>query len=331
VLAKAVPSWWFDLYPYGLYHEREMMQEIEREVAVARAAMSFERHRPAEIAVLVDEESCFHERPEGSLFWHSVVEARESLARMGAPYTVFLLEDLPRLDPHRLYVFLNAWAPSPAVRAEVDRLRERGRHLLFLGPAGLYRNGRVDEQGPRAFLGLPVDVVGTEGVLSATITPTGRLVAARGVRFGPGAFPPPWVRPATGGGVAVEAVSPTGEPLLVSCDREPGLTFFCAAPGPPHTVLTALARACGVHVYLETGDPVHGNGCFLSVHARTGGRKEIHLEVSRPLVDVFTTALASPSGLVHRLDFSAGETRVFFLGEQDDWRRALERAAEERS
>jgi hypothetical protein len=243
---------------------------------------------------------------------------------MGAPYTVFLLEDLPRLEPHRLSIFLNAWAPSPAVRAEVARLRARGRHLLFLGPAGLYRDGRIDERGPSELLGLPTRLIRAEGVLTATITSTGRLAAASGVTFGPGAFPPPFVLPEPGGEIVIEARSPREEPLVVSCDRRPGLTFFSAAPCPPHAVLTALARACGVHVYLDGGDPIHVNGRFLSLHARHAGRKEIRLPSSQPLVDVFTNALASAPALAHEIDLAAGETRIFFLGERDEWLRAVQ-------
>ncbi|MFO0983876.1 MAG: beta-galactosidase, partial [Planctomycetota bacterium] len=329
VIDKACPLWWFDLYPRGLYHEPQLRAEIAREVEIARTAFALDRTSAAEIAVLVDEESCLFERPEGSLFWHCVSLAREPLARMGAPYQVYLLEDLPELPPHTLYVFLNAWAPSERVRAEVRRLAVANKHRVFFGPAGIYRRGALDWDAPFDLIGMPVEVRHEQGELTATVADGGRLAPFCGLSFGPGAFPPPYVVPRAADGIVIEARSPQGEPLIASQDRAGACTWFCATPCPPHQVLTAIARACGVHVFLSSGDPIHASRTMLSIHARSSGQKSLDLRAPSALTDAVTGELAAPRAQHHDLTMQAGETRLYFLGEPHAWQAARERAQRE--
>ena len=135
--------WWFDMGG-GWYDDPRMLSELKTD----------EQHRARESWTWTD--AVWHKSP---LSWMTMLAAiclhatltaiRHSsgsfmkLGHMGAPFDIVHVSDLDRLPDYRLYVFPNLIAPREADHERVARKLARGGSVLWIGPAGLYRQGRV--------------------------------------------------------------------------------------------------------------------------------------------------------------------------------------------
>ncbi len=149
VLTHGLGIWWFIDNPPGTYLEWQKKEPafqpwLERFQALGTWAMGLDRRPRAEIAVLLDDESMLYEEVKNTFsmpgIWH---QRHQGLARMGAPYDIYLLDDLLRggLPGYKLYVFLNAFRMDAARRdALTKELRREGRTALWI-----YAPGFVDD------------------------------------------------------------------------------------------------------------------------------------------------------------------------------------------
>ena len=68
-------------------------------------------------------------------------------------------------------------------------------------------------------------------------------------------------------------------------------SIFCGAIQTDIRFLRDLARAAGVHVYSDSGDPMEANERLVSIHARTPGEKHIELPRQTDVYDVYSHKL----------------------------------------
>lgn len=219
--------------------------------------------------------------------WMLAASSRE-LAIIGAPVQHFYLADLPSLSPAdmrsiRLAVFLNAFAPSTAVRRAVkERFDGGGVSLLFLGPAGLVgANGTACVTNLSAVGGF----TGIDGLRSggATAEPAVTVITAEAqeaeqylpgisalvnVSFGSRMPFSPLLhwdanlakRKSTQTTHVLGRYNHSGLPSLVTTvltggGREAGpRAFFSGSPSLPAALIRSIARGAGVHIYSHCRD-----------------------------------------------------------------------------
>ena len=94
---------------------------------------------PAEIALIADVKTQLY----CTYAWRFKYQPRQASAfgHIGAPYDVWLLNDLgtPGFPEYKMYVFLNALAPTPEQRKAIEALKRDGKMLVFL-----YNSGYID-------------------------------------------------------------------------------------------------------------------------------------------------------------------------------------------
>jgi len=158
VLSHSTAMWWFDMTG-GWFSEPHILAALKRMREIADRSMTMDRSSAAEIAVFVDDKSFFYCRPRGVLESPLIVEQVAALPRIGAPYDTYLLSDLARPDfpDYKLYVFLNAFAPSAAERRAIDEKVKRGGKVAlwvyapgFVGDDGLSLRGIQELTGIQA-------------------------------------------------------------------------------------------------------------------------------------------------------------------------------------
>ena len=125
---------WYDLF--GGWYEHPAIRGM-----VASVQRVAERHcacpvRPAEIAVVCDEESFIHaksaiKRESARMLLHF---QNGTLGRIGAPFDVYFADDLARAPRYRLYVFLGCFAPTAEARAAIDAIRTSGAKWMEVNP-----------------------------------------------------------------------------------------------------------------------------------------------------------------------------------------------------
>ena len=260
-------------------------------------SMALDRSSASEIAVLVDDESFYHETCRYNLDIPLVFQQKLwGLPRLGAPFDVFLLDDLlaGRLGPYRLYLFLNAFRLDPERRAKLaGEVRKDGRTALWVYAPGYLRDGPALENmeevtGFRFGLGEQ-----PWGPL-VHVTDFGHPITARlsqGLSWGTNNKLAPIFH------VDDPAARVLGEVVYSQGNCRPGFavkefpgwrSVYSSAPNLPADVLRGTARYAGVHIYSDAGDVLYANRSLLGVHSLSGGKRVFELPGrAETVVDVF--------------------------------------------
>jgi len=299
VLTHGTAIWWFDMWG-GWYDAPELMrfQRMAREL-YASAAKSGRMRQSAQIAVFVDE--TLHDHLAGGIgAGQAFYDLLAEMGWIGAPYHVFLLSDLPSVDPgpYRLALFPFALEWTPERREALERWKTGGRMLLFTGIPD------ADNAGPGVLLGMDCQ------------EDRGALLAAQ-FRLGTGALFPeqapelPAILPKPGESDVVLLRLADGQPGLVLRRKRDVLTAWSLPLLLPHALIRELALLAGVHIYGMDGDAVYANHDYVALHAHSAGVKRIYLPGKGQLEDVWTGERLDGQETYADFEMAFGETRLF--------------------
>jgi hypothetical protein len=357
-LCRGAGMWWFDMGA-GWYAEPRFMKAIGQMYAVAERSVAFDRSSVAEAAVVVDARSLrytppFHDGHRFSappnIMQLTITDQIPFLMRAGVPLNFFLLEDIMQAPDHKLWIFLNCFAPDDHAREDIRRKVQRnGQTALWIYAPGVLRDGKTDLDAAYGLTGIRLALQDIEGPLSVSITEAAHPITAGlyatvygapgalgdHTRFelwlgqtphrenGPQGMPSALCRPWCYGNDPEAAVlgylTGSAEPgLLLKHMAEWTSVYSAAAPIPP-ALLRNLAKFAGVHVYLDTDDIVHANASFLSVTTNSGGPRTIRLPRACDVVDTSTGMVITRGSARFDVDLPAASTRLYFLGGADQW------------
>eukprot|EP00037_Helgoeca_nana_P020753 m.207255 g.207255 ORF g.207255 m.207255 type:complete len:872 (-) comp25389_c0_seq1:248-2863(-) len=222
-----------------------------------------------------------HKQQTAAGAWMLAASSRE-LAVIGAPVRRYYLADLPSLSaeelkPLRLAIFLNAFAPSNAVRQAMRERLPAHVSLLFLGPAGLVVVNQsvcvTNLSAVSDFIGIPGLRAGTTDEAPMTLITAAAAKAAApfmpeigllaNVSFGSEMPFSPLMHWEQGEYEQVNVqvlgrYTHSNLPSLVTAEvgtsaegTAPRRVFFSGAPSLPAALIRSIARGAGVHVYTE--------------------------------------------------------------------------------
>ena len=283
-----------------------------------------DRAPSAEIAVLLDDESFFYESDRINLDLPSINQQQLwGLARTGAPYDVYLMQDFieGRLNPYKLYVFLNPWRLDRSRREALNReLRKDGRVALWIYAPGFLEDGPSLEHmrdlagfkfamgkqpwGPLMHIvdfthpitkGLAQDLSwGTNNKLCPIFyldDPDARVLGQ--VVFSRGSCKP---------GMGVKTF-----PQWTS--------IYVAAPNLPAPVLRGIAGFAGVHSYSQDGDVLYAARNLLAVHTVSGGERTFRLpRREEEVYDLFERRTVARDASEFRVTLRPASTALYYTG-----------------
>ena len=207
-------------------------------------------------------------------------QAYTDYARMGCGIDYLLAEDLSdNPGDYKLYIMQCCTTATPELLKAAERLRSMDCTILWTEAPG-YASGRGNSvANMKALTGL--DFVRCEGVSDPGIT------LNDGTRIGPltsdSTLHFAMERPEK-----IFGRYANGAVAFGSCRTGRATTVFSGTCQLETPALRMVAREAGVRFYSETLDPVEANERFVSLHARTAGRKTIRLPRKTKVVDVFT-------------------------------------------
>jgi len=268
-------------------------------------------YRP-EIAAVIDEASMIRVAAGGvAVTRPGVYEARGPLARTGAPYGQYLLDDVAagRVDA-KLYVFLNAWCLSKTQRDAVLATTSAATTIWCYAP-GYHDGDAASLASLRSLTGFQLRPI-TSAKAWAEPTEAGRRLGLQG-GFG---LPQP-VRPLFAAMDAepdeILAVYPDGSPAVAMRKTAQGNSIFVGVPRLTTDLLRIAARTAGVHLVTQQDCNVYANGSLLVLHAADDGDREIDVGKAGDVCDLMTGAVIG-QGPKMTLPFQRGDTRVLGIG-----------------
>lgn len=335
VLTHGLGIWWYIDNPPGSYLEWQVAEPafqpwLERFQALGTWAMSLDRTPRSEIAVLLDDESMLYEEIRNSFsipgIWH---QRHQGLSRLGAPYDIWLLDDLlgGDLPAYKLYVFLNAFRMDGRRREALARqIRHGGRTALWV-----YAPGFVDD-APSVDAMRELTGIGFETGLQpwgpfAHVT-RGDHPITRGVPqdlfWGTNSALGPLFH------VKDPEATVLGQVVYSLGRCKPGLavkefpdwrSVYCAAPNLPAPLLRGIARYAGVHIYSDAGDVLYATSDLLAVHTAVGGKRIFRLPAKVEVVyDLYNGGVVAKRTDRFEVTLPPASTSLWYTGA----RKALE-------
>lgn len=316
VALRNMGTWWMDLCRNGWFDDPALWSAFDSFRPVETEMLRLKQPFHPEVAAVVDEKSML------LLTYHSynvgqpLMESRNELGRMGAPYGQYMEDDVlaGRVPDAKLYLFLTAWKLTAQERAQL-RHQTQGKTCLWGYAAGYLDGDKPSLDAMHELTGFKVAKITPQSSL-VTPTPEGERLGLK-APFGAPRSPNP-LTPLFAVTDArqdeILATFPDGSAAVVMRRSADGVSIFCGTPALSAELLRLASDAAGVHLYTRTDAVVYANGPFLAIHGSTDGPLAIDTGRAGEVVDALTGA---PLGSGPKIDLAIrkGQTRVLRCGD----------------
>jgi len=301
-------TWWMDLLATGWFNDRGMWAEMERLRALDEALLAGPTPYRPPIAAVIDEASMVRMAGGASAMAQAgIYEVRRALARTGAPYGQYLLDDvLAGKVEAEVYVFLNAWYLTADQRRAL-RAATRDKTCVWCYAPGAYDGDRLSRSAMQELTGFDLQPVTPENAL-AWPTPEGNQLGVHKA-FGSEHAVRPLFCAYDAPPEERWAAYADGSQAVARRRMDWGLSVFVGAPGLTSELLRAACRETGVHLFTETDCNVWASGPFIVLHAPQTGEYVVHVGANGPVTDVLTGEVIG-QGPRLTLHLQAGQTQV---------------------
>ena len=253
-MARRCGMWWFDMME-GWFYDDGVMAEVADLAEKSKALMEKERHSVSQIAVFVSCESLYYVNKTSDLNTELICKQRDALARIGAPYDLYSLNDIDRVnsEQYKLFIFLDALYLTEDQRTYInDVLKGGGRSLLFVGACDYISDSDISLKRLSALAEMEI------GILKHDEVTVNACDSAYG--YAAPKAPTMYVRDPSAEELGTYALS--GKCALARKALAECTVYYSGLGNLSHNVLRRIARDSGVHIYAENGVATYVNsGC----------------------------------------------------------------------
>ena len=279
-LAKRCGTWWFDMLE-GWYYDERLMDEVRRLRLLSERLDSLEMNSASEICVLADCESLYYVNKCSGMNDELLTEQREGLGRLGAPYDLYSMSDLPSIDieKYKLFIFLNAYSLTDEQRRIIkERVMSGGRSTLFVGAPDYISDRGVSLARVEKLLGMRLLRLGDDEARSMGF----------GTEYGYGEAKSPTFFIDDESVLRLGEFKQSGQCSLGSVDRGDHTVYYSSLGHIHADVLREIARLAGVHIYAEGGVPVYVNDALIGVYNTNDGVTAVSLPEDGEYEEIFS-------------------------------------------
>ena len=286
VLTNNNAIWWFDMWG-GWYHDERLMVFQKKAFDIYRQhALSGGSPNAGEIALFMDDALFTRIKPTGALASLQNHQLWKAMGFVGAPYRMYMLDDLINLDPaqFRMAIFSSACDWTEDRLNALSSWKSEGRVLSFLGPVICESATGVGlEKYPQSER--PVRKI-TAGQKKAQNDEALYFSTKAGSQTTPDMLVPVQRWKALPGDVIMESDELGPQALL---RRYPDYSVYVDTVSVPEPGrIRELLNAAGGQLYTCENDIVYASRTHIAVHAATDGIKRIHIPGKGVLVNEMT-------------------------------------------
>lgn len=251
-MSKRTGMWWFDMLE-GWYYDDELMEEIAALTKKSEGYVGIQRTSNSEIAVIVSAESMYYVNKCSDMNTELILNQRDALARMGAPYDIYSFNDIDKFDAdkYKLFIFLNAFYMTDSQRKYIqETIKKNGRSILFIGTADNI-SGNADKM--------------TGFKLSETYTDETTICAFDSM-YGYKEAKKPTFYVNDEKAQTLGRYSQSRLCALAKKEFDDYTMYFSGLGNLSHNALREIARTAGVHIYIENGVAIYSDSAFIGVY-----------------------------------------------------------------
>ncbi len=278
-ISKRTGMWWFDMLE-GWFYDDGLMAEIGDIVKKSALLKEKERHSTSEVAVFVSCESMYYVNKCSSINTELICNQRDALARMGAPYDLYSLNDIDRIDKnkYKVFIFLDAYYMTDSQRDYINsELKKDNKTLLFVSGCDCISDDGFSKENMEKMCGFKLkQLEKDEKSINACDTIFGYKEAKTPTFF------------------IDEDVTPLGR---YSVSRKCGLakkefdgytTYFSGIGNLSASVFRHILKNAGVFIYAENDTPVFVNSGVLGVYNTRNEFTEVKVPFDGCFEEIFS-------------------------------------------
>lgn len=278
-LARRTGMWWFDMLE-GWFYDDGLMEEIGRLCAASKKLLGKERKSNAEIAVFVSCDSLYYVNKCSEINTELICNQRDALARMGAPYDIYSLNDIERVDKDRykVIIFLDAFYFTPSQREFVNtHLKRDNKTLLFISGADCISSTGFSKTDMEAMIEMNLSEIFDEKTITAENTSYGYKNVKN----------PTWcVEDENAETVGRFAIS---RKCGFAKKKRDGYTVWFSGVGNMSAgALRRVVRDAGVFMYTENDVPVYTNTGVLGIYNTKSEFTPVNVLKDGEFVEIFS-------------------------------------------
>jgi hypothetical protein len=310
---RNLATWWMDLGATGWFNDKGLWDEMERLKPLDMALLDPPHPFRPDVALVNDSRSMCQVATGGQRVTRPLIyESRAPLARMGAPFGQYLLDDVlaGRVDA-KLYVMLNAWSLTEAERATL-RQRLHGKTVIWCYAPGYYNGDTPSLQAMHELTGLDLAAFPSPVSPQAEATVIGKREGLSAEPFGDEQAVAPLFHVPAADASRVLATYGSGENAVAWTEGNGGTSIFCGTPRLTVGLLQFAARKAGIHLFTLDGCVLYANGPFIVLHGTQAGNVHLMLE---SVADVYDLQDGTQFGRGQQFDIPLGfgNTRILHL------------------
>jgi len=332
-ISQGMPSWYLD-FEGNWFSQPEIMAALKSSHEIAEEALTRDRRRNSEIAVIVSQRTVRYLRSSTAL-WLPLLchEFFEELPHVGAPFDSYVIEDLARPDmpEYKLYLLLDAFALDDQERQLLrEKVLCRGHTVLWHYAPGYITDEGFSDEAMSEITGMKLAALDMGGVPRATLCDLSHPATRScppGLSWGPKLPLGPIITcedpdaHVLGMQHAVPGMTPGGhfkmgdvfEPAVTVKPMEDWTSVWCGVAPVPSSLLRGIAQMAGVHIYSDAEDALSANNSMVAVHARYAGPRTIRLPRTCRVVDAFTGEQVADHARSFTVSLRQYETRMWWL------------------
>jgi len=246
----------------------------------------------------------------------------QGLPRIGAPYDVYLLDDLlnAKIKPYKLYIFLNAFRLDETRRSKLKReLRKDGRIALWIYAPG-YISEEPSLENMRDLTGFSFGMGKQPWSSFMHITNFSHPITAnlpQDMFWGTESLISPHFH------LEDDEAAILGQVVYSQGSCVPGMgikefpnwtSIYISSPNIPSSVLRGVATLRNVHLYNEDGDIIYVSHNLLGVHTVSGGKRTFKLPRKvKQVYDIFEEKEIMHDNNIFHVELEPASSMLFYI------------------
>ncbi|MHB1355606.1 MAG: hypothetical protein ACYCZF_06485 [Anaerolineae bacterium] len=313
VLSNGVCMWWFNLGSEPWFSHPELLAEIAHHRQIGQRSLEWDRSSVSEIGVLVDEDTICQLQLESDLPEKLIIRQLPELGRLGAPHSLYLLDDLELLsgDEHKLWIMLNTFATTARQRELIrTKLQRSGHTILWLYAPSIIADGKLSPETMVELTGINIQYL--KQTLPLLVAPEGAAVPIY-PQYGIDKPIGPVFYAADPQAEVWGTLLALGVPGLVAKQMPEWRSVYSAAPCLPSALLRRIAQGAGVHIYSDQNDIIYANRQFIGVCVDNGGTRTISLPQKSDVYDLLADTTIATGVSEFTIDLPARQTGLYHV------------------
>lgn len=297
--------WWWDMDRQYIgaswFSAPEIRENLKNFQRIESEALNKDRSSISEIAVIFSLKSYLYMTTRWDSLGRDIIGTQvDDFGKIGAPFDLYLLDDISKVKPYKLYIFWNAFALTREQREIIRKKLEReNATALWLYAPGFISSDEYSDgiEQMQSLTGISFSQSPDPEFAKTQITnPRCRITKKYYKKvIGSENTLEPYFHVNEQKDLIVLGRSPvSGKPNFVVKQFKNWNSIYIEAYPVPAAILAAISKSSGVHLYTEPGEVVMANNSYLAIHFTSKGKKKVTLPYSAGVYNEFSQKLISP-------------------------------------